>query len=726
MILGTAAYMSPEQARGKVVDKRADVWAFGCVLYEMLTGQRAFPGEDVTETIAAVVKAEPDWALLPTELSPTLRVYLRRCLQKNPRDRVHDMGDVRLALEGALDILTLPPEPSAVPRTKASSWRARAVVASSAIALIAMGGVAARLLTPAAEDRPPAVRRFAVTTAPAQLGIAINNRDVAIAPDGTKIAYFAGVGANRQLYVRQLNALEGTPIRQGERFFEPFFSADSRWIGFNDENGFLLKKIAASGGPPVTIAPVGRAILGATWGPDDTIVFATGEPGTGLWRVSAGGGKPTPLTTPDKASGEVSHSWPEFLPAGNALLYTIGAGERADDYRIAALNLQNGERRVLVPGGSSPRYLPSGHLIYSAENTIRAVRFDADRLEVMGEASTVLEGLATKIGGGASFSVSVDGALAYVSGGASVDQRRIVWVDRSGAREPIDAPARNYSGIRLSPDGSRAALAVRDAQTDIWIWDFARKTLTRLTADPSADNSPVWTPDGRQIVFVSPRAGAANLFMQAADGTGPVRRLTESPSGQNPHGFSPDGSRLVLSEAPPGDASGSDLRLLLLNGPSRTQPLLQTPFVERHGQISPDGKWLAYQSNESGRPEVYVRPFPDLDGGRWQISTSEGIQPAWGPAGRELFYIDGDRRLMAVATREENRALVASNPVVVVDGQFYPGANPAGPRMYDISSDGKRFLMLEAGSAGGDADVAGIVVVLNWAEELKRLLPRQP
>jgi len=728
MILGTAAYMSPEQARGKVVDKRADIWAFGCVLYEMLTGQHACPGEDVTETIAAVVKGEPDWSALPATLPPTLRVYLRRCLQKNLRDRLHDIGDMRLAIDGAFDVLPPSPQTSAEAVGTTLPWRSP-TAGAVALALILVAAAATWWLKPPAAERPAPLRRFAISTGQAPLGIANRNRDVAITPDGSRLVYFAGLGANRQLYVRALDALEGTPVRQAGRFFEPFVSPDSRWVGFNDEADFVLRKMPIAGGPPVTITAVGREILGATWGPDDTIVFATTEAGTGLRRVPAGGGTPTVLTTPDKARGEILHAWPEFLPGGRTILYTIQSGERGDDYQIAALNLDTGEQTILVPGGSSSRYAADGYLVYSLENTVRAVRFDAARLELVGDAVTVLERVPTKPFGGANFSVSADGTLTYVSGAASVARRRLVWVDRSGMREPLDAPLREYNDVRLSPDGSRAALAVRDEQADIWIWDFARKTLTRLTADPGIDGSPVWAPDGRQLVFSSGRTGVVNLFIQAPDGAGSVRRMTESPYAQNPLSFSPDGSRLVVREDTtdtPGDNSPSDLRLLVMDGSTRTQPLVNSAFNERLAQVSPDGKWLAYQSNDSGRPEIYVRPFPNVDGGRWQISSSEGMQPAWARSGRELFYVAGDARLMSVAIREENGVFAAGNPTVAVNGPFYPGVNPAGLRTYDVSPDGKRFLMLEVPVADTDADIGGIIVVLNWAEELKRLLPRQP
>jgi serine/threonine-protein kinase len=720
MILGTAAYMSPEQARGKVVDRRADVWAFGCVLYEMLTGLRAFPGEDVTETIASVVKSEPDWDLLPVDLSPTPRVYLRRCLQKNPRDRVHDIGDVRLAIDGAFDVAVPPPQPPAE-AVGTTPWRSP-TAAAAALALILVTAVATWVVMAPAAERPAPLRRFAISTGQVPLVIANRNRDVAITPDGSRLVYFAGLGANRQLYVRALDALEGTPIRQADRFFEPFVSPDSRWVGFNDEADFTLRKVPIAGGPPVTITAVGREILGATWGPDDTIVFATTDPGTGLRRVSAGGGAPTALTTPDKARGEIQHSWPEFLPGGRAVLYTIQSGERGEEFQIAVLDIESGESRTLVPGGSSPRFSPSGHLVYGAENTIRAVPFDLARLEVLGDPIPLIEGVIMKGGGGgADFSVSADGTLVYIAGGAGAALRRLVWAERDGARRPINAPPHGYTSARISPDGTRVALDARDQQSDIWIWDFARETLRRLTTDPNVDFAPIWTRDGRRIVFSSSRVSPNTLFVQAADGTGGTERLTEGTETHVPNAFSPDGRRLIF-RADSGTATGQDLRMLVLDGEPRIMPLIQSPFNERNAEISPDGKWIAFQSNESGADEVYVRPFPDVESGRWQVSTAGGAQPAWAPNGRELFYVAADGRLMAVDVRSQ-AGFAAGVPRMLVDGGFLFNLATSQNRSYDVSPDGTRFLLIEAPNTGTQADTAGLTVVLNWADELKRLVP---
>ena len=544
---------------------------------------------------------------------------------------------------------------------------------------------------------------------------------MAITPDGSRLVYFAGLGADRQLYIRALDALEGTPIRRADRFFEPFVSPDGRWVGFIDETDGMLRKMPIAGGPPVTVTAVGREMIGATWGPDDTIVFATTAPGTGLRRVPAGGGTPTVLTTPDKARGEIQHSWPEFLPGGRAVLYTIQSGERGQDFQIAAFDIQSGDTKILVPSGSSPRYSPSGHLVYGAENTIRAVPFDPVRLEVLGDPIPLVEGVLMKRNSGAAdFSVAADGTLVYIAAGAGGVQRRLVWAERGGARRPINAPPRAYTGGPISPDGTRVAMALRDQQDDIWIWDFARETLTRLTTDPNADFAPIWTRDGRRIVFSSTRVTPSPLFVQAADGTGGTERLTEGAEAHAPNTFSRDGGRLIF-RADTGTATGQDLRMLVLDGERRITPLIQTPFDERNAVISPDGKWLGFQSNESGTDEVYVRPFPDVESGRWQVSTTGGFHPAWAPNGRELFYVAADGRLMAVDVRSQG-GFAAGVPRMLVDGGFYFNLVAQG-RSYDISPDGTKFLLIQAPNTGTQADTAGLTVVLNWAEELKRLVP---
>jgi serine/threonine-protein kinase len=712
-VLGTAGYMAPEQARGRPTDKRVDIWAFGCVLYELLSGRRAFAGEDMTETIAAVMRGEPDWAALPAGTPATIQMFLRRCLEKDPTDRVHDIADVRLALGGAFD-------PPAGAATRAAALRRSRLIAMAvgAVALAAVTGAIAWTVKPATP--PSAVRRFRVTTAPAVLAIANTNRDIAVTPAGTAVVYFAGQGTDRQMYVRPFDAIDGTPLRQADRFFEPLVSPDGRWVAFIDETDLMLRKVPLAGGPPVAITRLGREMLGATWGADDTIVFAVNETGSGLRRVPAAGGTPTTLTTPRQDEGEVMHAWPIFLPGGRTVLYTVRSGPLANEFRIDAVDVATGAHRVVLRNATNAHYSPSGHLVFAIENSLRAVRFDPGRLEVIGDPIPVVDNVLTKASGGASFDLAADGTLVYVSGSNYIP-RRLVWVDRTGRREVVAAPLRGYIVARLSPDGTRAALDVRDQQSDIWIWDFAREALTRFTSDPAVDSNPVWMPDGRTIVYTSARTGRQLIFSQDADGVGPVTQLTTGPNQQISRSVSRDGSRLIFDEY--GTNRSEDLMALDMSPPRRVVPLLQTPANERNGEISPDGRWIAYSSAESGRHEIYVRPYPNLEDRRWQISVDGGVQPVFSRRGDELFFLGREGRMMVSQIRTSGE-FSASAPRAILEPQHYALESAVNAiitaRTYDISPDGQRFLMIESAEAPVNA---GIVVVLNWSEELKRLLP---
>jgi len=716
MILGTAAYMAPEQAKGRVVDRRADIWAFGAVLFEMLTGTRAFPGEDLTDTLAAVVRAEPNWTLLPAGLPAAVVVYLRRCLNKDPRQRAQAIGDVRLALEGAFE--TAAPQTTAAP---SPAPRRRTIVIATATLLV---GAAVATLATWALTRPAPVTlqpvRFALAPTAAQaLAIQGFDRDLVLSADGTYLVYVAG--PDQQLMVRAIDALEAVPLQGITEARSPFLSPDGRWVGFfkNTE----LRKVAIAGGPPVTLCSIVGGPRGASWGPDDTIIFATNGTATGLLRVAAAGGTPTVLTTPDAAHGEGDHLFPSILPNGRAVLFTIPSSSGIETAHVAVRDLTTGDTTTLIRGGSQAEYIAPGYLVYAVAGTLRAVRFDPETLAVLSDPVPVVEAVTTLGSGAAEFSVSRTGALVYVPGGATTEAARsLVWVTRQGHEEPLAAgPARGYVLPRLAPDGTRVALDIRDQQQDLWIWDLARQTLTRLTDAPAFDQYPVWTPDSRRIIFLSGRAGVANLYGQAANNTGTVERLTTSPNAQFPQSISPDGTRLVVREVVP--TTGLDLRVLRLDPatppgtPSRqTEPLRQTPFTEDNGELSPDGRWLAYQSNESGRFEISVRPFPNADAGHWTISTSGGTRPLWARSGTELFYLDGAGAMTRVPVQTAP-TFSAGTPARLFDTRYFTAA--VG-RTYDVSPDGQRFLMIK--TAGTD-QAPSMVVVLNWLEELKAKLP---
>jgi len=741
MLLGTAAYMSPEQARGKVADKRSDIWAFGCVLYEMLTGRHAFAGDEVSDVLASVLAREPDWTLLPAGFSPVLAMYIKRCLHKDSKQRVGDIRDVRLALEGAFEPAATQTLADAVPWVR--FWRHPATAAIVASSLMASTAFVVWSLT-----RPTPASPVRLTIAlPEGQTVRVGGGggpDLAISPDGRQIVFVAGETLPR-IYVRAMDRLDPQRLAGPESPRMPFVSPDGNWVGFFDTPA-VLKKVSVNGGPPVTLcnlvgAPgaTGGGPRGGSWGPDNTIIFATNDPATGLLRVSAGGGEPEVLTKPDPQKGEADHFWPEVLPGGGAVLFTIvkaggspfNTGRTIENAQIAVLNLRTGEQKVLIQGGSYPRYVTTGHIVYGVGGTLRAVALDLARLEVRSDPFPVLEGVDTTVTGGASFAVAQDGSLVYVQSGQRVSEleRTLVWVDRKGREETIAAPPRAYIYPRISPDGTRVALDVRDQDNDIWVWDFARTTLTRGTFDPELNTFPAWTPDSKRIAFSVNRAGFGTIGWQAADGTGAVEALTEGTArstSQVPGSFSPDGTRLVLREITP--KTGYDISLLTLETPRRTTPLVQTAFTEYNPEISPDGRWLTYESNESGQFEVYVRPFPDVAAGRWQVSTGGGRQPLWARSGRELFYgsLASPGRIMAVQI-PPGPTFSAGNPQMIVDGPYAgaPGGIPVplSGRTYDVSADGQRFLMIKQSVSTNTAAPAQIVVVQHWLEDLKRLVP---
>ena len=716
MILGTAAYMSPEQARGKTVDKRADIWAFGVLLFEMLTGKRAFDGEDVGDTLAAVLRAEPVWSRLPAETVVPVRTLLRGCLEKDPRQRIGSMSAAlfvlrhQIAGEGT-EVLAGHPGPK--------DGRRVALFTTAALIVGAVGaGAGVWWLT--RFDPPSVVRTTIATSGPTALVVSDVQRSIAITPDGSRVVY----RGDNQLLVRALDQLQPTALSGLGAPQGVFLSPDGEWIGFVDGNR-MIRKVSITGGPAELVCAVGQGVpTGATWGPDGTIIFATNAAGRGLQRVPAAGGEPTALTTVDRARGETGHLWPEFLPGGEAVLFTILASPSRllENAQIAVVDLRTGTSKVLIRGGSHASYVPTGHLVYGVSGTLRAVAFDLKHLAVVGTPATVLEGVVTTALGAANIAVAANGSLVYVAGGALFGSRQtVVSVDRQGRASPLPGiPLDAYRTVRVSPDGTKLALATFE---QVSIYDFARATLNRLTTDPASDSNPLWTPDGQRLVFTSMPAGYPELFVRRADGTGSVERVLSRAKDLidlHPDGWSKDGKHLLFSEVTRNVCPA--IGQVAFERPSEAKLLVKGDGCSVVATVSPDGRWIAYTSGTPAarRLEIFVERYPEL-GDRQQISTGGGDVAVWSRNSRELFFMSLDGRQMFAASMQSGTTLVAGRPQMLFESAMPPSGG--GYRPYDIAPDGRFLIIQRAQAAAGTAAAPEIVVVLNWFEELKRLVP---
>jgi Tol biopolymer transport system component len=704
VILGTAAYMSPEQARGQAVDKRTDMWAFGCVLYELLTGKQAFHGETVTEILAAVLRGEPEWTALPAATPAKARDLLRRCLQKDKALRLRDAGDAGIEIQEALAAPSVDPTVSG-PATR--SWRLAAVLGIAVLVGAVVAGLAVWNLKATA---PRPVTRFTITLPPGQQLARLGDVPaLALSPDGSYLAYSASQGGAPQLYLRPMDGLEARPVPGTEGATAPFFSPDGRDIGFAAFRlgGGTLKKVSLSGGAPLTLGDFVLPFpLGASWGSQGTIAFVP-TLYSAVQQVSETGGAPQPLTRLEKGDG--NQLWPEFLPGGKAMLFGTGGG--AGEARLAVLLVATGERRNLfpIPADSQPRYAPSGHLVYAQGGNLMAVPFDPQRLTVTGAPVSVVEGVVqSSVTGAAQYDLSATGSLVYVLGtGVQPAPSTLVWVDHKGLEQALPQPARFYGTPRLSPDGHRVAVSIAG---NIWVGDLERGGLTPLTSEGSPNIMGTWTPDGKWITFGSVRDGRRNLFWQSADGSGAPERLARNERAQAPTSWSPNGQLLAFEQT--SVTTRWDIWMLRISD-RKAEPFLVTPFNEGAPQFSPDGHWLAYVSDESGRFETYVRPYPA--GGKTPISTDGGTEPVWNHNGRELFYRSGNK-MMAVDIATQP-SFTASKPRLIFEGPYVL----TGTTMpeYDVSSDGQHFLMLKPEPAAPTQ----INVVLNWSEELKQKVP---
>ena len=709
VIMGTAAYMSPEQARGKALDKRTDIWSFGCVFYELLTGQQLFKGETTSDMVAGILKQEPDWKALPKELPVRIRDLLRRCLQKDPNKRLHDIADARIEIEEAQSQPSAPTIESVVEIEEPQPAQRRWLIPWSLTILMAVITVFAvwqwiKSPTPTSGN----VSRFLLKIPFDQQFLSATGPDIVLSPDGKSFVYVGQGESGRQLLVRRMDQLSAYPIPGTEGAYSPFFSPDSKWVGYFAET--KLKKVSLFGGPPLTISDVsGLNPYGGTWGQNGMIIIGAYK--SGLFQVSSSGGVPQSITTPDKEQGVTSHRWPDILPGDEAVLITLWKSS-LEDVSIGVVNLKTGEVKQLMEMGTYPRYALSGHLVYgSPDGSLLAAPFDLSRLEVKGSVISLLDGIHITSGGPLNFTVSRNGSLVYIEGEST--NYSIVMVDRQGIEQSLGMEKRPFRSPRFSPGGKQIAIDILDGSSlDIWIYKLEHGPLTRLTFG-NYDLYPTWTPDGERIVFSSNRTGEPDLFWKKADGSSDAELLFKAEFEQYETSLSPDGKFLAYRETHP--TTGMDICVLPLEGERKPQTFLNTSFRENSPMLSPNGRWLAYASNESGEMQVYVRTFPDVGGGRWQASTEGGQEPVWSKDGRELFYRSRDRKIVSVAVNTEPVFELGTRKMLFDDNYVrrYQHSN------YDIHPDNKRFLMIKP----SELTSAEMVVVLNWFEELKRLVP---
>jgi hypothetical protein len=729
VILGTAAYMSPEQARGRSVDKRADIWAFGCILYECLTGGQAFREETVSDTLAHILKGELDWSRLPSDTPTRIKVLLRRCLEKDPRERLHDIADARLEIAEALS------QPLAA-EAVANQRPIRAWILGGIIGGLAVGALATFItwhIRPVAPSSSTV--RSVLKIEPGQWLGGLNadldrptRTAFAISSDGRFIVYRAipenpGLQAKPQIYLRRMDQMNAAPVAGTEGGISPFLSPDDRWIGFWE--GGKLKKVPVTGGVPAPLCDVASP-FGADWGPDNRIIFSSGW-GSGLSRISVEGGRPEVLTVPDRTRGENGHRLPHYLPGRRMILFTIMGFGYDLQPRLALLDLDTRKWREVMEDAADGRYLRTGHLVFLRQGTLMAVRFDPDRLEVTGQAVPIVANVMQALNDTSSpdntaagqYNVSDSGWLAYVPGGIVPDlQNSLVRVDQKGNVQPVVDYMAAFAIPRFSPDGRRIAYATRGKEWRLWVYDLNRGTGSRLTGDGWAQ-FPTWTPDGKHLVFsctTNFKSDYPNLYSQPADGSSPMERLTRSENWQDPGSFTPDGSILAFVDF--GPETGTGFKIFLLNMKShRVTPFLNSKATEGYPEFSPDGCWLAYSSDESGREEVWVRPFPG-PGGRWQISKEGGTQPIWSKDRKQLFYRQANQVWVADVRTEGGFSV--DKPRLLFEQAGLLKSSPI--RCWDLWPGGQGFLMVKSEERKLHP-VTEIILVQNWFEELKRLVP---
>ena len=708
-IMGTVGYMSPEQVRGDESDHRSDIFSFGVILYEMLSGRRAFRGDSVVETMNAILKEEPaDLGETNSKITPHLEKIVRRCLEKRPERRFYSAHDLGFALESlsapsGASLTSLSEAPGAIPVTARRFNRERLGWVAAAVLFLVALALSARFYL---QGAPAELRVQKLSVLPPERTMLLAGQAPLISPDGSQVAFVAIASAGTTLiYVRPLDSLTAQPLAGTEQALMPFWSPDSRSIGFFADG--KLKRVEAAGGQPQTLAeaPVPR---GGSWNRDGVIIF-TPIPPSPTYRISASGGEATALNSVDVARGEYPRSFPQFLPDGRHYLYLSGGPQKPGSRAISVGSLDSPETKQLVTTDFSATYAPPGYLLFRREATLMAQAFDSHKLELSGDPFPVAEQVGFN---GLTYqtlvSASDQGMLAYQSLGAGKTQ--LVWVDRGGKQFGVATVPGDYSDLSLSPNDQKVAFHQVDPETgnvDIWLMEFTGGAPSRFTFDPAVDFSPAWSSDGSKIAFASLREGVPNLFQKMASGAGQEQLLFKSPLAKLPTDWSSDGRYLLCNTVDP--KTRWDLWVLSLTGESRMEIFLQTPSSELRACFAPNGRWIAYQSDESGRMEVYVQNFP-ATGAKWQVSTGGGTYPRFRRDGKELFYLSADRHLMAVEVKPDAAGFAYGSPKSLFETRI-SGKDDRPGNQYVVTSDGQRFLINNVAGEG----YSPITILLNWA-----------
>jgi Tol biopolymer transport system component len=718
MILGTAAYMSPEQARGRVADKRSDIWAFGCVLFEMLTGRRPFGGEDISDTLAAILRGDPDWALLPAELPTPLRTLVEGCLKKDRAQRVGDIAVAQFLLNQP--VTTNAPAPVATRRPGASSvW----TVIAAVLALTTIAATVAALYV--VRNRPvPELTRFLIM--PPEKGAFVTagrtGSSVAISPDGRRLAYTVRDETGRvQIWLRPIDALTAVPLPGTDNAEFPFWSPDSRSIAFFANGKLLRIDASAGGGLPQTVCDADGA-RGGAWSRGDVIVYGGGT-GTGLMRVPAGGGTPVALTKVDQGD----HRFPSFLPDGRHVLFRVNVPGQPDENGLSIAALDSPGVKRLTQASTSAIYASPGVLLFVRDSTLMSQSFDLQTLTLNGDATPVAERVeAGTFDGLLSFSVSDTGILAYGIGSGRGNELQLTWFDRTGKPLGTVGESGNYVGLDLAPDDTRLVVHRHDVSVggDLWLHDLVNNRTSRFTFDPVQDNSsPVFSPDGRYIAFASLRNGRFGIYKKATDGSTLEEHVDVPQEMTGPKSWSPDGTILVYETNDP--TTNSDVFLLPLSGNRQPEPVAASPFNERSPAVSPDGRWIVYASDETGRPELYVKPFP-AGNGKWQITSSGGVEAQWRGDSKEIFYRDSVQlgSVWAVDVQSAGNAFAVGEPRRLFERSWVVAGHRGalGLRQFAVTRDGQRFLVPANPRVLEFTEIASepIAVVTNWAAALPK------